>query len=377
MFIEMSIRPRLTGPRFEEHGIPLEMFKDFAALEEMIVEVAKYAYLKDHPDRRRTPRGFAVGVSLKLRAIEKGSAIPVMTVESSTDKQMTLFDPEYFKRAVEAIVNTIDAASRMENITEYLPERFLIYFDRIGRSLQKDEAIEFPISNSGNAAKLTQQTRKNLILASRTQEITDEVELRCSVPEIDQNARTFHVQLYDGTKIKAPLQEQYYETVLQAVNTYRDNTRFLIKGVGRYKRDGKLIGIESIEHVTPLDPLDVLARLDELSLLRDGWLDDQGKALDKQGLEWFADIFSRQYPEELPLPYLYPTVEGNIRLEWAFETREISVEVDLHVHSGEWDVLDVSTGEGENRVLNLADDIEWTFISERIKEYISEKGTTA
>lgn len=146
-----------------------------------------------------------------------------------------------------------------------------------------------------------------------------------------------------------------------------------IKNVGRYKRDGKLIGTDSIEHVTPLNPL----RLDELSLLRDGWLDGQGKSLDKQGLDWFADILSSRYPEELPLPYLYPTVEGNIRMEWTFDTREISMEVDLHVHSGKWDVLDVCTGEEENRVLNLADQIEWKFISERIKEYISGKGTIA
>ncbi len=374
---EMSLRPRLTGPRFEEHGIPLEMFKDFAALEEMIVEVAKYVYLEDHPNRRRTPRGFTEGVSLKLKAVEKGSAIPVITVESAPGKQMTLFQPGYFERAVEAIIHTIDAASRKETITAHLPERFLGYFDRIGRSLLKDEAIEFPIPNSDKAAKLTQQTRKNLILASRTQEITDDVQLRCSVPEIDQDAGTFHIQLVDGTKIKAPLQEQYYETVLQAVHTYRDNTRVLVEGVGRFRRDGKLVGIDSIEHVTSLDPLDVPARLNELRMLRDGWLDGQGKALDEQELDWFAEILSRLYPEELPLPYVYPTIEGNIRLEWAYDTREISMEVDLHVHRGEWDVLDVSTGEEEHRVLNLTNDMEWRFISERIREYTSGKGTTA
>lgn len=369
---EMILRPRLTGRRFEEHGIPLEVFKDFAALEEMIVEVAKYEYLRDHPERQRIPRGFTDGITLKLKAVEKGSAIPVIVIESTTPKQLTLLPSpamEYFERAIEAIVRAIDAAANNETITVYLPEKFLGYFDRIGRSLRKDEAIEFPIPKNDKVARLTQQTRKNLILASRTKEFTEEIQLRGTVPKIDQDARTFHIRLVDGTKIKAPLEEQYYETVFQAAYAYRDNARVLVQGIGRFRRDGKLVRIDSIEHVTSLDPLDVLSRLEELSLLQDGWLDGQGKALDQQGLDWFADSFSRLYSEELPWPYVYPTVEGNIRLEWEFETRELSLEVDLHDRTGEWHVVDVATGKEEYRLVNLADEKEWEFICERIKNY--------
>jgi len=75
---EPFLRPRLTGPRFEGHGIPLEVLKDLAVLEEMIVEVAKWKYLKDHPERLRSPRGFTEGIELKLTGIDEGSAIPVI-----------------------------------------------------------------------------------------------------------------------------------------------------------------------------------------------------------------------------------------------------------------------------------------------------------
>lgn len=60
------LSPRLEGDRFNEHAIPLELLKDLAVLEEMVIEVAKWWYLQDHKDRRRTPRGFTDGIALSL-----------------------------------------------------------------------------------------------------------------------------------------------------------------------------------------------------------------------------------------------------------------------------------------------------------------------
>lgn len=35
------LTPRLTGKRFDDHTIPLDLLEDFAALEEFFIEVAK------------------------------------------------------------------------------------------------------------------------------------------------------------------------------------------------------------------------------------------------------------------------------------------------------------------------------------------------
>lgn len=74
------LRPRLRG-RFEEHSLPLEIFKDIAVLEEMLVEVAKREYLAAHPQRVRSPKGFGTGLELHLTAVEEGSAIPVIAFD--------------------------------------------------------------------------------------------------------------------------------------------------------------------------------------------------------------------------------------------------------------------------------------------------------
>lgn len=59
-----------------------------------------------------------------------------------------------------------------------------------------------------------------------------------------------------------------------------------------------------------LDPLDVRARLDDLRALSDGWLDGTGVAPPHAGLDWLASAFDRHFPDDLPLPHLYPTPEG-------------------------------------------------------------------
>ena len=108
------LRPRLVGRRFDEHTLPLDILKDFSALEEMLIEVAKRQYLAAHPDRQRTPKGFTKGLELHLTAVEEGSAIPVIALAFAT-----LFpsaDAEYFDQAKDQIVEAIAAAKSLKGM---------------------------------------------------------------------------------------------------------------------------------------------------------------------------------------------------------------------------------------------------------------------
>ena len=98
------LNPRLVGKRFDEHSIPLEVLKDFAALEELIVEVAKWHFKNDNPDRKRAPRGFADQITLKVSGIEAGSAIPNIVLSIAAAATTTLFPVDhrdYFEKARE------------------------------------------------------------------------------------------------------------------------------------------------------------------------------------------------------------------------------------------------------------------------------------
>jgi hypothetical protein len=179
---------------------------------------------------------------------------------------------------------------------------------------------------------------------------------------------TFEIQLIGGPRVRAPIAPQHLDTVLEAFNGFRSGSRVLLQGVGKYNRNMRLLEIESVEHISLLDALDVPARLDELRVLRDGWLDGIGRAPTRKGLDWLAGAFTDRYPDDLRLPFIYPTAEGGIQAEWSLDPHEITLEIDLVSHQGEWHALNMVTGDEEARDLDL-DAIEaWQWLAAQIRQ---------
>ena len=377
------LRPRLCGARFEEGGIPLEVLKDLAVLEEMLIEVAKWKFLQAHPYRQRSPRGFTKGIELKLSAVEKGSAVPVISLfdtsprtfdTSSRASMMFGQNRSYFEQARESIVNAIGAADQNGLTINHLPKKHLAYFNRIGQSLHADECIEFVTPQQSTPVRLTQETRRKLVLASsrvkKNGEITESVALRGLIPEADQDQRTFKLQLLNGHTVTIPIPDPHIDTILKAFNGYRQDTRVLLKGIGKYDRQNRLVGMELFEHISLLDPLDIPARLDEFRDMKDGWLEGKGVAPGLEGLDWLAAGFDRHFPDDLPLPYLYPTPEGGVQAEWSISENEISLEVDLVTHHGAWHRLKVNNQADDVQELNLDDDNGWAWIVAEIRNMV-------
>ena len=373
------LRPRLCGARFEGGVIPLEVLKDLAVLEEMLIEVAKWRFRQEHPERQRLPQGFTKGIELKLSAVEEGSAVPVISLFDTSSRtsmmsgQNRSYFVPYFVQARESIVNAIGAADQDGLTISHLPEKYLAYFNRIGRSLHTDECIEFVTPLHSTPVRLTQETRHKLILASsrvkKNGEITESVALRGLIPEADQDRKTFKLQLLNGHTVIIPIPDPYIDTILKAFNGYRQDTRVLLKGIGKYDRQNRLIGVELFEHISLLDPLDIPARLDEFRDMKDGWLEGEGVAPSLEGLDWLAAGFDRHFPNDLPLPYLYPTPEGGVQAEWSLSENEISLEVDLVTHQGTWHRLEMNTHADDVQELKL-DDNGWAWIVAEIRKMV-------
>ena len=311
MKIQPYLRPRLVGPRFEDHAIPLEFLRNLSVLDEMVVEVAKWRYLEAHPERKRSPRGFADGITLTLTDVEEGSVVPVIALLFGS-----LLPPNqrYFDEAKEAIVGAIRAAANNKSPTDYLPEKSLAYFDRFGRSLRDREAIEFPSADGDAPIRLTKEVRRRLLLAStRVTELTEEIELQGAIHEANQETMSFQVTLADGSKISGPIASQHFENIMEVFNGYRQRVKILLQGVGKFNRLEKLQRIESIEHTTVLDPQDIQAHFEELRTLKDGWLDGQRETPSHEGLEWLSTLLDTDYPDNLTLPYVYPVAEGGVQ----------------------------------------------------------------
>ena len=362
------LKPRITGARFAGGAIPLEVLADFAVLSEMILEVAKWKYREENSSRKRVPRGFSNGISLKLTDVEEGSAIPVISLVISSTMLLAPEAEHYFQEARSAIIAAVSAAEQGTRITSHLPEKLLGYFDRFGRNLAEGEAIEISNGPGQPIAKLTKDSRRKLVLASSAKEYTEESSFYGLVHEFDQRAKTFQLTLTSGAIIsKIPVEAQHYDTILEASNGFRDSQRIRIFGVGRFDLNNRLLELENVERVTLLDPLDIGVRIDELKQLGPGWLDGKGLAISAQQLDWIAETFATYYPDDVKLPYLFPTLEGNLLAEWSLGKHAVSFEMDLKARTGDWHVLNLETDEEDASQFDLNSPKDWESIASEIK----------
>ena len=206
--------------------------------------------------------------------------------------------------------------------------------------------------------------------------MAEKIAIRGEVTELDQARMTFKMQpIYGHNKVSGPVPDRYYATFLKAFNGYKDDARVLVKGViedvGKHNRQGRPLALESVESVTVLDPLDFHACLDEFRSMQDGWHEGDGKAPPHSGLDWLSGAFARGYPDDIPLPYTYPTFEGGVQCEWTIGQFYIQIKIDLDTRKGDWirfdENSDFSVFEDEE-ILNLDDPSAWDWMATKIRE---------
>lgn len=359
------LRPRLVGKRFEAHTVPLDLLKDFAAFEEMLLELAKRNYFAEFPDRKRLPKGFGKNISINLAAVDEGSAILALTLSSHLVAATLVpsIEETYFNQAKDTVIETIALVEQGKDVS--LDPVLLRYFDRFGRSLRDDESIEFVLPEG--KATLNHKTRKKLLEISKVKSWSENLTLKGYVSAVDKNSQTFDLELINSSKIKSAYLEQYQSTILEAFDGYENKALIEVKGVAVLDRANSIKTFETLEQVTSLDPLDIDARLEELSLLDNGWLNGKGKALDNDKAKRFSECFYSFYDDSLPLPYLYPTAEGGLQAEWLIKDWDISLEIELTNLSAELHALNLESDEGKELHLDLAQHNDWQVLNEMLE----------
>ena len=118
--------------------------------------------------------------------------------------------------------------------------------------------------------------------------------------------------------------------------------------------------------------LNVSKQLDDLRDLQDGWLEGEGFAPPKPGLDWLSGGFEQHFPWDLRPPHIYPTVAGGIQAEWSLGSNEVSLTIDIESHFGEWHELDLETGAVHERTLNCDDTSHWEWLVSRLQSLESD-----
>jgi hypothetical protein len=343
---EAFFKPRFVGPRFDNGTLPVAVVAgDLFAYERLLKSLAKHLYLQNHPERKRAPNNFS-DFRLSIATIETGSASPALILEPTVkSKEPTLFNaPKHYKYYVQSRDLISDCVHSSSNpLTIGFPQELLSHFNQFGRSLKPGESLELPRGGNGEFATMTPEKRKRLVLAANESYERD-VELYGHVTEANWDDNLFTLRFKDGAKAILPMPEHFRGIVGGLGGNDRDGA--FLTGVASFDHNDRLLKIVHVESIDAIKIVQLTSRFDELSKLEDGWYDGNGTPPDSDKLEDFAKNLIDCYPEDLPLPHVFPTPDGDLSLEWEAEGVP-TVLVDLndmvayfHAFTKNWDDIE-------------------------------------
>lgn len=345
------LHPRFDGERFADHTIPLEVARDLAAYETLLIELAKCLFLKDHPERQRVTRGFSSDFQLHLERVDAGSARPLLSVVTAGVLALGGVNV-YFDQARDLIAECIAAPDGQ--LPDRFPKELLFHFNQLGRSLREGEKMEMELPGGGTAT-LTPERRKHLVLAA-DQVYQRPVELSGTIEEVDWEKSTFRMRLLDGSKVIVPMPESFHTHARKLGGRHRH--QITVSAVGAYDSWDRLQKIVATDSFETQEDFELSAKFDELRSLSDGWFDGGGIAPQKDKLDLVAARLIGRFPEKVPFPAIVPTPEGNLLFEWEGSG---SPSVDLYLsdlkaefHMFQPDMTDIE------REFDLSSDNSWS-----------------
>lgn len=325
----------LSGLRFDDASVPVDVLPDLAAYRQLVVAVARRIFFRRHESRQRVRKGFEEHFQLVIRTVEPGSAaVPLERRGSDAAAQLSLLEPDEFDEARDLVSAAIDAVATGKMFPADFPLEETQLFNAFGAALRPDEHILI-LGPDGSRAVYDRTTRKKLVLM-RDKTYEDEIDIVAPIVQFDRHRMLFEV-LSDERRIPGRLEGVAEESFAVVRNAVAQASEISVRIVGRGAFDGadRLVRFVNIHEITyaedeeTREALDVKKRLAALGELQEGWFDGDGVVLDDGKLSILADLLTLIVDEGVPRPYLYPLPEGAVLAEWPFPDAEVSAEFDL------------------------------------------------
>ena len=365
------LNSKLQGKRFDEHTVPVDVLKDLAALQELIVEVARVLYLRDHTTRERVPRGFYEDFALHVSAIGTGSAVPVIDRVRPVEE---LPFTGVYDRARDLVLLAIAAVAMSNPLPPEFPRECLKLFDPFGRSLRADESFELIPPGQTSGPRYDANVRKEIVLRGGS-EYRRTATLRGRVTAVDVERKTYTLTLFTGERIPGEYTPEFGSRVVRALEENPNGSkRVIVRSFVVFDRQDRPKKLEVMAQFDHLDANDVPARVEELGTLPEGWLDGDGAALPADGVQWLMDAWEVAYPDDLPAPFTYPTPEGGVQFEWTIEDWELSARVDLMRREAEVSGLQIGGDGTVDLNVNLERPDGWVTLSDLVRSRLPVGG---
>jgi len=335
--------PRLVGERFEQHSIPLDVAKDLAVLEDLLVGAAKHIYKSEY-DRQKGPRNLRAGVSLRIEGISEGSAIAYLQLAVTPNVKDSANVLDCLDTAKERILQAVNAAMAGDKklAREALPAELLSMFGKLGSSFGDNEYIELaPNSTEDERARLDRKTRRFLVgIYDKDIVIEQSVEVRGKIGELDKIKLTCQIELPNGKMLHCKLNRENLRKAESIFLEYEHGGRVFISGTGTVTANGQVGSVESIRELELLPTHDIVARLDELKHRNQSLFEGDDGLLNSTTLDWFQSNALTVFDADHLLPAIYPQEETGLALEWSINGLELSLEINTKDKTGylhSWD----------------------------------------
>jgi hypothetical protein len=161
-----------------------------------------------------------------------------------------------------------------------------------------------------------------------TQEHRETATLLGAISAVNVEEGTYQLKRASGGHLAGVFAPELRETLIAALRVFPES-KVLVLGQVVFDQLAQPQKIEQTASLQILDPNDLAAQLEDLATMQDGWLDGKGIAPRRENLDWFAAAWEKNIPLELPKPYIYPTPEGGIQLEWSQGGWELAAEIDF------------------------------------------------
>lgn len=244
------VTQKFSGPRFEDHGLDIDVLPELIAYKKLLIETAKELWWRKHPDRERIQRNFEASLRLKFYKLVDGSVAVPLEREIEVEEGWLGFErtPDELDQAVRVLEEAIDAASADAPLPADVPKNVIPLFDQLGRTLEADDKMEFEPPRAARDRKkvvYTQQTRARMIERA-TGEYTDVITVSGEIRAADLDGGNFSLRREDGSKVFGKFSSEHEAEITEALKEHQ-SCSLQVEGAATFFPDGQIKRIEKVD----------------------------------------------------------------------------------------------------------------------------------
>jgi hypothetical protein len=244
------VTQKFSGPRFEDHGLDIDVLPELIAYKKLLIETAKEIWWRKHPGRERIQRNFESSLQLKFYRLAEGSVAVPLEREIEVEEGWLDFErtPDELDDAVRVLEEAIDAVSADAPLPSDVPKNIIPLFDQLGRTLEPDDKMEFEPPRAALDRKkvvYTQQTRSRMVERA-TGEYTDVVSVTGEIRAADLDGGNFSLRREDGSKVFGRFSPEHETQITEALKEHQ-SCLVQVEGTATFFPDGQIKRIEKVD----------------------------------------------------------------------------------------------------------------------------------